>query len=370
MTEQLDELVKQWKDIQEKIQGYEKLSKQKKTNTYARKLGKLVDELTDIEMEIKKENQKLERNIKTTVKKLEAKNKTVKSEKKTKEELKDIYCGAQKPRKNKKMGTEEQCRIKGQIRLYGHKKVSGKTGGKLAAGIIAKFIKASHDKEYHDVGDFKIDRGLSHEWVKVYHNPKNNQAVVVHRGTADTADWWTDAKLLFQQKNNNRFKTSEKVQKAAEKKYGAENVTTIGSSLGGYLAEEFGQNSKEIITVSKPTTPLDVLKRKMKGEKQHDIRTTLDPIAILQNFQKGEKDIVIPSKTLNPFDNHMGDKVSGRLPEDQMVGEGMLKKMKVKELRQLVKDLRRQKRGRARKYPVTKTKKCDLCKMIIELQNN
>ena len=118
--------------------------------------------------------------------------------------------------------------------------------------MISKFIKASHDKDFHDVGDFHIDKELSHEWVKVYYNSNNNQAVVVHRGSADAADAWTDVKLFFQQKNNKRFKTSEKVQKAAEKKYRAQNVTTIGSSLGAYLVEEFGQNSKEVITVSKP----------------------------------------------------------------------------------------------------------------------
>lgn len=239
-------------------------------------------------------------------------------------------------------------------------------GGKLAASMISKFIKASHE-ELHDVGDFKIDRELSHEWVKVYHNPNNNQAVVVHRGSSDGADTWTDFKLLFQQKNNNRFKKSKEVQKKAEQKYGAQNVTTIGSSLGGYLAEEFGQNSKEVITVSKPTTPLDVLKGKKKGDKQHDIRTTLDPIAILQNFQKGDKDIVIPSKTVNPFENHMGDKVTGHLG-DQMVGEGILKRLKVNELKELVKLLRKQKIGRARKYPITHKKKCELCKMVVELK--
>lgn len=428
MAEQLDDLVKKWEHLQEKISRYEKLSKNKtgkrttKQNKYEGELAEAVVDLADLEKRIKRENQRLERKKKMEIKKLEAekkkkeleakkleeqnkkveikrekvvdtnKKKIVKREKKLQEELKDVYCGARKPRKNKTLGTEGQCRLKGQVRLYGHNKVADRSGGnidkklvqkilmdslkrktvtrkggKLAASIISKFIKASHDKDYHDVGDFKIDRDLSHEWVKVYYNPKNNQAVVVHRGSADKADAWTDFKLLFQQKNNNRFKKSEEVQKKAEQKYGAQNVTTIGSSLGGYLAEEFGQNSKEVITVSKPTTPLDVLKGKKKGDKQHDIRTTLDPIAILQNFQKGDKDVVIKSETVNPFENHMGDKVTGHLG-DQMVGEGMLKRLKVKELKGLVKLLRKQKRGRARQYPITKTKKCDLCKMVMELK--
>ena len=92
--------------------------------------------------------------------------------------------------------------------------------------------------------------------LKVYCNAGNNQAVAVHRGSL---------MQLFFQKNNQRFKISKKVQKEAENKNEAHNGTTVGSSLGGYLAEEFGQNSKEVITISKPATPCD--KRKGEGRK-------------------------------------------------------------------------------------------------------
>ena len=66
------------------------------------------------------------------------------------------------------------------------------------------------------------------------------------------------------------------MQKEAEKKYGSNNVTTVGSSFGGYLVE-YRQNSKEVISTSKPTTPLDIFKGKKKGKKKFQLQETLQP---------------------------------------------------------------------------------------------
>lgn len=427
----MEELKEAIEHLQEKADRYDKLIKTKgirkaKREQYEKELVKTVADLQDLEDKLVRDTKKVSKRVppkkkepkKEEPKKEEPKKEPKKKEPKKKEpkkkepkamvprrkaELSGVYCGARKVRKNAREGTEAECREKGQIRLYGKRQIANREGGKITAELvdqmfkveplpmprpmpvmkkklrgralpaylISKFISASHDKDFHDVAQYKIDRDLSHEWVKVYYNPENKQCVVVHRGSADLADAWTDVKLLFQQKNNERFKTSERVQKAAEAKYGASNVTTIGSSLGGYLAEEFGQNSKEVITVSKPTTPLDVLKGKKKGKHQHDIRTTRDPIAILQNFQKDKKDVIIPSQTFNPAREHMGDEIVQRLPGDLMIGErnemigGKLNKLQVRELKDLVIALRSKKRN---EFPVTKKKKADLVKMVNQLQ--
>ena len=146
-------------------------------------------------------------------------------------------------------------------------------GGSLSALYIKKFIVASHEKDLKDVGDYKIDRQLSHEWVHVYYNDQKRHCIIVHRGSADAYDAFIDLQLLVQHKSNKCFKLSEQVQKKAEKKYHAKGyfITTLGSSLGVYLSEEYGQNSNEVITVSKPTTPGDVLTGKKKGKDQYDI---------------------------------------------------------------------------------------------------
>ena len=131
--------------------------------------------------------------------------------------------------------------------------------------------------------------------------------------------------------------------------------------------------------MSKPTTPIDVLTGKKKGQDQYDIRTTRDPIAVLQNFQKGKNDIVIPSQSWNPYKEHIGDLVRGRLlPEDRLIGKEMsgqgfaefLSRMRLNQLKQLLKLLRGMKRGRARQYPITRKKKKELLEMILELSDD
>jgi hypothetical protein len=321
---------------------------------------------------------------------------SIKKRKKEKsKDLSKVYCGSKELKKGKRYGNEEECWRNRQHRLYGKKALKGgkggkkitdqyvenlfkqkkggifyfekgkkKRGGSLAVKLIRRFIQVSKGP-LEDVDDYKVDRSLSGEWVRVYYNKEKNQAVVVHRGSADAADAWTDVKLFFQQTNNERFKVSEDIQKKAEKKYGAANVTTMGSSLGGYLAEKYGQDSKEVITVSKPTTFPDLITGKKKGSKQHDIRTTRDSIAILQNFQKGKNDIVIPSKTLNPVEEHLGDRITLKLPQEQLIGEGRFSRMRVKELKELIKALRK---GKAKQYSISNKKKKELVKMLQVLE--
>jgi len=245
-------------------------------------------------------------------------------------------------------------------------------GGSLMNKNLRLFIQESHKSDMNDVGDFKIDKSLSSKWVKVYYNPINKQCVVVHRGSSDSSDAWVDTKLFFQQKNNERFKVSESTQKKAEKKYGAKNVTTVGSSLGGYLAEEFGANSKEIITVSKPTTPLDIVKGKKKRSNQFDVRNSKDVIASLQNFQKNKNDIIVKTDSFNPLTNHMGDDVLKELPDNLMIGKGLtelVNKMPVKDLKVVIKALRQAQKLGPKAYPIVGMKKPDLKNMVVKLSD-
>ena len=409
MTSQ-DDLVQKWRLLQEKVKRYEKLSKNTtkkrsaKQKTYEKEWKQAVGDLARLEKKIMSEGRKLHQKRLLEVKQVEQ------AKREPKIDLKNVYCGAQKPGKGKRVGTESECKKKGQIRMYGKKQIADMTGGNinkilvneildastkkrpikkrptkkggsLPANMIKKLIVASHEKDFKDVGDYKIDRELSHEWVRVYYNDQKKHCVIVHRGSADTYDAWIDLQLLVQHKSNKRFKISEQVQKKAEKKYRAKGyfITTLGSSLGAYLSEEYGQNSDEVITVSKPTTPADLLMGKKKGKDQYDIRTTRDPIAVLQNFQKGKNDIVIPSQSWNPYKEHIGDLVSGRLlPEDRLIGKEMsgqgfaefLSRMRLNQLKQLLKLLRGMKRGRARQYPITRKKKKELLEMILELSDD
>ena len=245
MTSQ-DDLVKKWRLLQEKVKRYEKLSKNTTTKrstkqkTYEKEWKQAVADLARLEKKIMVEGRKHHKKRQLEVKTKQ--NKNIKRQPKA--DLKNVYCGAQKPGKGKRLGTESECKKKGQIRMYGKKQIADMTGGNinkilvnelldgsikkrpkmkkggsLPANMIKKLIVASHEKDLKDVGDYKIDRQLSHEWVRVYYNDQKKHCVIVHRGSADAYDAFIDLQLLVQHKSNKRFKKSEQVQKKAEKKY-------------------------------------------------------------------------------------------------------------------------------------------------------
>jgi putative lipase involved disintegration of autophagic bodies len=192
------------------------------------------------------------------------------------------------------------------------------SGGSLSAQQTKDLLNSSYNKKNKDYGDFKIDKKLSGKRTKVYYNEKEDMPVVVHRGTASIQDVGTDIGLAFGHRGD-RFKHAKKIQKKAEKKYGADNMATIGHSLGGILAEEVGGNSKNVITLNKAVTPWE-LNRK-NGENQTDIKTENDPVSMLNHFSKN-KASVIKSDGWNPLAEHTVD-VLDRVDPNKIYGSGM-----------------------------------------------
>jgi hypothetical protein len=197
-------------------------------------------------------------------------------------------------------------------------------GGALSASDLKGLLGASYDPKIDKVGDFHLDKSISSKTSKVYFNKNTGQAVVAHMGTQGILDWGNNAIYALggdkAYKMTSRYKEAEKVQKKAESKYGAKNVSTIGHSQGGKQAELLGKNSKEIITLNKATRPFE----NTKHENQHDIRTTGDLVSALNPFQKkNDKEIEIKSKTYNPLTEHSTDILEG-LDKDQMIGQGVI----------------------------------------------
>jgi hypothetical protein len=168
---------------------------------------------------------------------------------------------------------------------------------------VKKLVKASYRNEDKNVSELKRDKSLSGKRVQVYYNNQTGQSVVVHRGTASLKDWATDAALAVGYERGNRFKHANKIQMQAEQKYGRQNVTTIGHSLGGRIAEKVGKKSSQIITYNKAATPISI--REKTPTKQIDIRTKGDPVSYLSKFQKRDgKLIQLESSSYNPLYNH------------------------------------------------------------------
>lgn len=182
------------------------------------------------------------------------------------------------------------------------------SGGKMASKSIKQFLDASYAKKGkapQNIDGYVRDNSLSGERVSVYFDPATRKAVVIHRGSQGIHDWGNNLKMAlgFNMSNTKRFKHSKEIQKKAESKYGANNTTTLGHSLGGKIASDVGEDSNEIITLNKATGIGRDAYKKEFGQKENEtnIRTTLDPVSI-----KGalDADFTIPSKSLNPLTEH------------------------------------------------------------------
>lgn len=193
-------------------------------------------------------------------------------------------------------------------------------GGSLSVSELKGLLGASYNPQ-DQVNDFVLDKTISSSTSQVYHNPKTGQTVVSHRGTKGLADWGNNLVYALGGKKGYkmtpRFKEAQKVQRAAQTKYGAENVSTIGHSQGGLQAELLGQKSKEVITFNKATRPFS----NKVGENQYDIRHGSDLVSSLNPFQtKNKKEIELETSENNPVEAH---KLTSIADSDQIVGKGM-----------------------------------------------
>ena len=200
-----------------------------------------------------------------------------------------------------------------------------KTGCGLKVETIRALLKASYADKPADYQNWKLDKSLSGKRVQVYKDQNSDQAVVVHRGTKGAKDWATD--FLYATgtpvKETARFKHSADIQKKAEAKYGANNITTLGHSLGAAIATVVGQSSKEIINLNKAVSPADALTP--VSDKETNIRSSSDIVSSLLPVANSKKTITIPAKTYNPRSEHKTS-ILRRLDPEMVIGSGMVVK--------------------------------------------
>ena len=215
-------------------------------------------------------------------------------------------------------------------------------GGKVGAKDLEEVIKETYSKNpKNEIGEYILDKDLSTDEQKVYYNPKTGQALVSHRGTEGTLKDWSNnvAYAVGKYEDTDRYKRGEKVQKEAIKKYGKENISTIGHSQGAVLSRKLGKDTKEVINVNPA----------YKGEKQakneYNVRSGSDVVSALvapvnkvkdaassaynyvfkpKNKKKKstENNITIKAETYNPLTEHSPD-ILDRLPEGTEIGAGL-----------------------------------------------
>lgn len=203
-----------------------------------------------------------------------------------------------------------------------------RNGGAVSASAFKKILNNTYKKDRpNDIPGYTIDNSLSGQRVKTYVNNDTGEVVFAVRGTKGMKDVLTDMKLFFTPKSKlkklDRFKHADKVLKEAEQKYGAENISVIGHSLGSKIAETIGsEKNKNIITYNKPVLPFERIRDKPN---QVDIKTTLDPVSMLD--RPDGNDIVLKSKTLNPIREHSLKALDNTLDDDLMIGKGLLRRL-------------------------------------------
>ncbi len=185
-----------------------------------------------------------------------------------------------------------------------------KVGG-LSSKELEKFTKASYKKkkDSQTVNGYTLDPSISTKRSKVFVD-KNGKVVVAHAGTDSASDWLHNVAILnpFQSyANQDRYKRAEKVQIAANKKYGVENVTTTSHSQSGAIAAELARKglSKNSISLNPAIIGTH------KGVKV--VRSKHDPVSMLTHI--GKDDITIEGKTINPLIEHRPSTLS-RIDQD------------------------------------------------------
>ena len=173
--------------------------------------------------------------------------------------------------------------------------------GGISSKDLEKFTKASYKKkkDAQHVSGYTLDKDLSTKRSKVYVDPLTSKVVVAHAGTDSLSDWGHNFSIInpFQNyANQDRYKRAEKVQIAANKKYGIDNVTTTSHSQSGAIAKELARKGLTKSSVSLNPAVIG----KHKGVQV--VRSAHDPVSLLTHM--GKHDVTIDGKTMNLLIEH------------------------------------------------------------------
>ena len=187
-------------------------------------------------------------------------------------------------------------------------------GSGLKANTLKSMIKSTYDRSevegWNKIMDTPEVTGFKHP---------SGQVVVALRGTEGTlVDWQNNAvyglggELAY--KTTPRYKRAKERVAELERKYNPEDITLIGHSQGGLLAEIVPSKAREIISLNKATRPQDFLFRRRKSN-QYDIRSRFDPVSF---FPLQKSNYTIDGVSLNPLAQHSPEILEG----NKVYGDG------------------------------------------------
>jgi len=198
----------------------------------------------------------------------------------------------------------------------------------IKASLLQEVLKDTYkkNKDIDAPAGYTLDRSLSTNQAKVFKSDNSNDVIIAHRGSATKNDWLDNYSYARygNVKNTDTYKAAKRVQNQAIRKYGADNITSVGHSRAGLYVQELNDRpqtkTKSAITFNKAAGISDLFRN--NPENQTDIRTNKDIVSILSPFQKHKKDtITIEHDGFNPISAHSTNDLS-KLGDD-LVGTGL-----------------------------------------------
>lgn len=170
----------------------------------------------------------------------------------------------------------------------------------------------------HGMDGMTMDKDLSSKKNSVFYDRSTGHVVISYRGTdpSNSEDLFDDLAIALGLENHtSRFKKAEKLYKQAAAKYGKENITITGHSLGGNIAATVAERHDVEAHIFSPGLSLTKALQSHKGNTNHTYMyyTRHDPVTTAAQFNMDSNRItrVVPqSNTWNPhaIDNFLEDK--------------------------------------------------------------
>lgn len=141
--------------------------------------------------------------------------------------------------------------------------------------------KSKQKKAFVNEG-YVYDSDLSNGNNQVYFNPKDKKLLLSVAGTHNLRDVGTDIYLLGGKlKDTNRYKESKSTLEKAKKRYGVDNATIAGHSLGGSVSQYIASKNDKVYTLDKGAT---FGQKSRSNEKAY--RTKGDVVSLLNSNSK------------------------------------------------------------------------------------
>lgn len=158
---------------------------------------------------------------------------------------------------------------------------------------------------------FVIDTQLSGTKNQVFYNRQTGEIVLAYKGTnpKNMEDIYDDVAIAnpnIHESETDRFKRADELYQQVVDKYGSENITITGHSLGGSIAMHVGEKNDQPVMAYNPGVSLNRAFEDTRGNENKTIifRTGNDPVSFVAPFAQNTNREIITVEQKHMFDSH------------------------------------------------------------------